>query len=607
MKKLGMVLVSAAVFLAPAVSLAANLSNLNGLTTATQTFATSTAPNSPHLLIQSSGSVHTFKWDSTPWLLNQGGTGATSFATGSIPFINNGVFSQNNLQLFWDAVNNIFNVGGTTTPSSKVSIKGSGGLGLLNIASSTGTSLFYISPSGTTTIANGVNITGGCYAVNGVCTTSGSGTVSTGTAGQVAYYPFTGASVFGTSTLFFDPSGRIGINNTNPLSAFDVAGTIYSRLVTASGSNIDWNAGNVQSLTLTSSPTLVFSNPHAGAEYKLVLVQDGTGGRTVTWPASVKWPSGTAPTLSSPANSTDVISFVYDGTNYLGSFYLNYQTAGAPATYTLASTSVWDTAGTYTWTAPANTTKIEIVCFGAGGGGSAGNSSESGGGAGAYIASTTITSGAISGNTTLIVAQGGFGGTTSAGGAGGTGYAAGGSGNVVSSNGAGGGGGSSAFGTYCIASGGAGATDNGGAISASGSSGGSSTSGGSTRAGGGGSATGGNNGSSGGAGGTGGSTQTGTNGSCSAQGGASGAGASGNGNNCGGNGANGSGGAAGGTDSQNGTNGSGFDSGGGGGPSAAGTAGNGGIPSAGGGGSTTGGPAGNGGNGRIIIYTFISP
>ena len=30
----------------------------------------------------------------------------------------------------------------------------------------------------------------------------------------------------------------------------------------------------------------------------LILVQDGTGSRTATWPATVKWPSGTAPTLS---------------------------------------------------------------------------------------------------------------------------------------------------------------------------------------------------------------------------------------------------------------------------------------------------------------------
>jgi hypothetical protein len=98
---------------------------------------------------------------------------------------------------------------------------------------------------------------------------------------------------------------------------------MYSRLVTASSTAINWNYGNVQSVTLTSNQTLTFSNGQAGGEYKLILTQDSTGGRTVTWPASVKWPNGTAPTLSG-ANATDVVSFLYTGSEYLGSYNLRY-------------------------------------------------------------------------------------------------------------------------------------------------------------------------------------------------------------------------------------------------------------------------------------------
>lgn len=63
--------------------------------------------------------------------------------------------------------------------------------------------------------------------------------------------------------------------------------------------------------------TFTFSNPpKAGTLITIVLVQDGTGSRTVTWPATVKWSGGTAPTLTTTASKRDVFTFVYDGSNY---------------------------------------------------------------------------------------------------------------------------------------------------------------------------------------------------------------------------------------------------------------------------------------------------
>ena len=51
----------------------------------------------------------------------------------------------------------------------------------------------------------------------------------------------------------------------------------------------------------------------------LFLKQDATGGRTATWPATVKWPSSAAPTITSTANKMDKFVFTSDGTNWLGS------------------------------------------------------------------------------------------------------------------------------------------------------------------------------------------------------------------------------------------------------------------------------------------------
>jgi len=46
------------------------------------------------------------------------------------------------------------------------------------------------------------------------------------------------------------------------------------------------------------------------------MIQDATGGRTVTWPATVKWSGGAQPTWVTTANAINIANFYYDGTNY---------------------------------------------------------------------------------------------------------------------------------------------------------------------------------------------------------------------------------------------------------------------------------------------------
>lgn len=79
---------------------------------------------------------------------------------------------------------------------------------------------------------------------------------------------------------------------------------------------IDWDNGNNQLLTLTASCTLTFSNPLTGGWYQLRVIQGGTGSYTLTYPATVKWPGGVAPTLTTTVGRTDIIAFYYNGTNY---------------------------------------------------------------------------------------------------------------------------------------------------------------------------------------------------------------------------------------------------------------------------------------------------
>jgi len=86
---------------------------------------------------------------------------------------------------------------------------------------------------------------------------------------------------------------------------------------------IDWSIKSSQLSTLTGNVVYTFTNPQAGGAYVL-RIATGAGSFTVTWPGSVLWAGGTAPTITATASKVDLINFYYDGTNYYGSFTQNY-------------------------------------------------------------------------------------------------------------------------------------------------------------------------------------------------------------------------------------------------------------------------------------------
>jgi hypothetical protein len=101
-----------------------------------------------------------------------------------------------------------------------------------------------------------------------------------------------------------------------------------SSLVNALGSTgtataINWDNANNQSLTLTASTTVTFSNPLSGASYTLSITQGGSGSYTITWP-TIKWAFNNPPVLTTTVGAIDVVNLYYDGANYLGTFALNF-------------------------------------------------------------------------------------------------------------------------------------------------------------------------------------------------------------------------------------------------------------------------------------------
>ena len=85
-------------------------------------------------------------------------------------------------------------------------------------------------------------------------------------------------------------------------------------------STISWNAITqpVAKVTLGANRTLgAASGGIAGAFISLLIIQDGTGSRTVTFNAAYEFKDDTAPTLTTTANKGDLFVFRYNGSKFL--------------------------------------------------------------------------------------------------------------------------------------------------------------------------------------------------------------------------------------------------------------------------------------------------
>jgi hypothetical protein len=128
------------------------------------------------------------------------------------------------------------------------------------------------------------------------------------------------------TTLGTSEASKVVTADANGVVIFD-AGVVEDETAVTSTSNattVNCRDGNVFTHVLTENTTFTFSNPPASGRafaFTLKLVQDASAsGYTVTWPASVDWPSATAPTLTATASAVDVFVFyTHDsGTTFYG-------------------------------------------------------------------------------------------------------------------------------------------------------------------------------------------------------------------------------------------------------------------------------------------------
>lgn len=128
---------------------------------------------------------------------------------------------------------------------------------------------------------------------------------------------------------------------TNSLQLGGVAAANYARLdqnqtfsggqavarvalsISAGAVTPDANDSNTFYLSLTQNITMNNPvNPVDGQTLRMVIAQDATGGRTISWGSAYAWGSGVAPVVSAAANAVDYISMEYSSaiSKWVGGF-----------------------------------------------------------------------------------------------------------------------------------------------------------------------------------------------------------------------------------------------------------------------------------------------
>lgn len=126
----------------------------------------------------------------------------------------------------------------------------------------------------------------------------------------------------GATRMTISSTGLVNINRNASVDGQLHANMYKEQYVAVTSSTnattVDCETGNSFSHTLSENTTFTFSNPPSiNNSYTMTLeiIQDAAAsGFTLQWPASVIWPSATAPTLTATASAKDVFVFsTHDG------------------------------------------------------------------------------------------------------------------------------------------------------------------------------------------------------------------------------------------------------------------------------------------------------
>ena len=186
-----------------------------------------------------------------------------------------------------------------------------------------------------TTHSSAISITTG----NATGTTSDSGNISidvgtaTRTKGSILIGAVNALSVSIGANLSVSAAGALnGVSGTftGALQGSTVTsvGVSYGKAFSgalatlAETATIAWNLnnGDAAQVTLTANRIMGAPTNLKTGNYILIIKQDLTGSRTLTWNAVYKFPGGVPPVLSTAPSAIDIVSFYCDGVNMYGSY-----------------------------------------------------------------------------------------------------------------------------------------------------------------------------------------------------------------------------------------------------------------------------------------------
>ena len=197
-----------------------------------------------------------------------------------------------------------------------------------------GTAIFLYTDSGTTTRASasalgisGFNSSGGTasYSVTGVSAIDwdleleSSGTDLKLKADSNTKVTFTES---GDLTAIGTVTGDVGDFESVPLKQFTETVVALGNQGGDISSQLDANNGSIYTVTATSDLTIdSIANAQTGTSMKIIVIQDGTGGKILN--STMRFEGGST-TLSSGSGARDIIDVFFDGSDYYAKIGLNY-------------------------------------------------------------------------------------------------------------------------------------------------------------------------------------------------------------------------------------------------------------------------------------------
>ncbi|CAB4126713.1 Collagen triple helix repeat [uncultured Caudovirales phage] len=162
---------------------------------------------------------------------------------------------------------------------------------------------------------SGTNGASGFSGISGYSGYSGSGVSG--------YSGFSGISGYSGTIGSTTGSGAVVLQTTPSITTPVITGyteTAPSIANSSTAVTLSLSSGTVLSYTLTGNCTFTMPTATSGTSFIVKLIQDGTGSRTATF-TGVKWPGGTAPTITTTATTgLDILSFVCINSVWYGTF-----------------------------------------------------------------------------------------------------------------------------------------------------------------------------------------------------------------------------------------------------------------------------------------------